>query len=261
MQKLIRELEDFGLTEKEAQVYLSVLQLGAGGVKEISKDARVNRATTYLSLESLMARGLVSSIERDGKKEFAAESPERFLTVINLQKEELNTKEKYFYEILPQLLAFYNESGQKPEIRYLVGLEGLRTIQLEYERLRGPVIQIIPHDALRAVLPDMAFLNEHRKEVARLQEDIRAIILTDDKNSDPGIPNEPNFCFLPAKDFPNITSEIIVKRDYIFIMSYKTDIIGIIIKSKSIADTLRLVFELAWKSAKRIEEKNNQSVQ
>ncbi|HEU0050855.1 MAG TPA: helix-turn-helix domain-containing protein, partial [Patescibacteria group bacterium] len=72
-------LMECGLTRKEADVYLALLELGPTGAQEIGKRADVNRTTTYLCLEMLKRRGLVSHFDEAKKLCFSAESPERLV--------------------------------------------------------------------------------------------------------------------------------------------------------------------------------------
>src|SRR3989339_2265497 len=123
METLVRELTHLGLTEKEAAVYVAALQLGPAAVQEISDRAQVNRATTYVMIDSLSARGLLSSTEKDGRRIFMAESPERLLVLLRLQKKEMEAKEEELIQVLPKLNAFFNRAAEKPEVRYLEGHE------------------------------------------------------------------------------------------------------------------------------------------
>ena len=52
-----KELQDLGLSEKEAKVYLTALEMGAETAQNIAKKANVNRATTYVQIDSLKAKG------------------------------------------------------------------------------------------------------------------------------------------------------------------------------------------------------------
>ena len=67
MDELKKELEHLGLSDKEARVYLAALEMGPSPVQDISHKAHVNRATTYVMIESLAARGLMSTFQK-GKK-------------------------------------------------------------------------------------------------------------------------------------------------------------------------------------------------
>jgi len=73
---MLKELQDLGLSEKEARVYLAALELGQTTADKLAKHAKVNRSTTYVQLESLMKVGLMSTHEERKKTVFAPESPE-----------------------------------------------------------------------------------------------------------------------------------------------------------------------------------------
>ena len=70
------ELKKLGLSEKEIKVYLALLELGEAAVQKISQKSKVNRATTYVILEGLAKKNLVSEIEKKGKTLYGAQDPE-----------------------------------------------------------------------------------------------------------------------------------------------------------------------------------------
>ncbi|MEK9131020.1 MAG: helix-turn-helix domain-containing protein, partial [Patescibacteria group bacterium] len=128
MVSLSRELMHLGLSEKEAAVYLAALQLGPVPVQDIAKLSKVNRATTYVMIESLKKRGLIGSTQKDKKHIFIAEAPDRLMSLIRLQKKELEEQETEMTKLLPKLNAVFNRSGEKPDVRYFEGLEGLESL-------------------------------------------------------------------------------------------------------------------------------------
>ena len=65
----IQDLQQIGLTEKEAKVYLAALELGEKAVQVIAQKAGVNRATTYFILESLIEKGLQRAINKTSSPE------------------------------------------------------------------------------------------------------------------------------------------------------------------------------------------------
>ena len=73
---LEKDIEKLGLSEKEAKVYLASLELGPSPVQVISQKSKVNRATTYVVIDSLMAMGLMSTYDEGKKTFFTSESPE-----------------------------------------------------------------------------------------------------------------------------------------------------------------------------------------
>ena len=57
---LEKYLQDIGLNEKESKVYLALLAVDNSSVLDLSKKTELNRSTTYVVLETLAKKGLVS---------------------------------------------------------------------------------------------------------------------------------------------------------------------------------------------------------
>src|SRR4051812_11252942 len=93
-------LEQIGLTSKQALVYLALLELGSASVQSIAQKAGLKRPTTYLILDELQQKGVVSLVPQK-KSLFTAESPERLLS-------DIHRKEEVFKRFLPELLALHN---------------------------------------------------------------------------------------------------------------------------------------------------------
>ena len=62
------KLEKLGFSPKEADVYISLLELGSAVVSDVAKKAGINRSTAYVLLESLEKKGFVSVSEKDNIK-------------------------------------------------------------------------------------------------------------------------------------------------------------------------------------------------
>ena len=241
-----------GLSEKEAAVYVAALQLGPAPVQDIAKLSKVNRATTYVMIESLEKRGLISSTQKDKKRIFIAEAPDRLLALLRLQKKELEEQESELTKMLPKLNAIFNRSGEKPEVRYFEGSEGLETLRRGYEGLKGETVQIIGYDAFTQVIEYDA-TKQHREKLTKEQAPIRAIIVskqTRDQLKDQFWTGF-DFRVIHPKDFAfHVEGEVTVRADYIHMFTYAMGPLAIEIHSTVLADTLRGLFELAWKAAK-----------
>jgi hypothetical protein len=70
--ELVGSLGRFGLSEREARLYLACLRRGQATARELARDVRVERVVGYRILESMRARGLV---------EIATDRPRRFVPV------------------------------------------------------------------------------------------------------------------------------------------------------------------------------------
>lgn len=96
----IQELKHLGLKDKEAAVYVAALQLGPSPVQVIARKAKVVRATTYVILEDLLKKGLVTSYKEEKKTLFSAEPPRQLMRLIEIEEEQLQDKKgnsKRFY--------------------------------------------------------------------------------------------------------------------------------------------------------------------
>jgi len=84
-EKAIEELKEFGLTEGEAKVYLALLA-GESTRSGIVRKSGVSPSILYEILKKLQRKGLVSSVEFEGKKHFQPVSPEIFLQELEEKK-------------------------------------------------------------------------------------------------------------------------------------------------------------------------------
>ncbi len=249
MSNLIQELGQFGLSEKEASVYLASLELGPSPVQDICHKGKVNRATTYVMIESLMNRGLMSSFVRGKKRFYVSESPERLRAVLRVQRRDLESKEEQFEKTFPMLAALYNAEGAKPQIRYMEGMEGVNTVRELFRKLDGEIIQFSPFQPATPADELAEGLNEHLKEMAAQAIPYRILISMDSLHVD-RVPKLPNMemRILPPNLFPT-EAEITVRGTTICMYSLKSAILAIVITSKEMADGFRSLFELAWKGA------------
>src|SRR3989344_2941369 len=112
---LKEQLGKIGLADKEAKVFLASLELGSSAVQEIAKRADINRATTYVIIEKMMKKGLMSSVEKGKKTYFQTEDPKRLLKLLEEQEEGLKRKEEEFKKYLPELETLFNIAQEKPK--------------------------------------------------------------------------------------------------------------------------------------------------
>ncbi len=253
----MNELKHLGLSDKEAYVYLAALELGPAAVQDISHKSKINRATTYVMIESLSARGLISTFVRGKKRFYSPESPDRLLSILRLQQRELEEKQKEFEKTLPLLLALFNSEGAKPQIRYIEGYEGLKTIHQTFEKLKGEYVQILPlDDAMNA--PEMEADRPRHVSALQAERVTHRILAITDKYKPEDLPNVGigEMRMMPATEFP-LHGEIVIRDNHIFLFSYRSAVLSVVIVSKEIADAARVLFDLAWRGAKGYPSKVN----
>lgn len=245
---MINQLKNLGLSDNEAKVYMAMLELGPATVLEISAKAGVNRPTTYVQIESLKKMGLVSTQTRGKKQLFIAESPEQLEFVIDREKKAIEQKKEELAKLLPELTNLFNVSGDKPQVRFFEGKEGMMKMQDELIRSKPKeVFDFTSTEGILKIFPD------HVKNYAprRVKIGIRAkVIYTDSrgailKRHDEEMLREAKY--VPLEKFP-FKSDITIYNDNITISALEGKAVGIIITHKELAESFRALFNLLWNS-------------
>ncbi|MBI4280868.1 hypothetical protein HY628_01565 [Candidatus Uhrbacteria bacterium] len=256
--KIERELMRLGLSPKEAQVYLAALELGAGSAQEIAKQSDVHRATTYVIIEELTERGLMSSVERRGKRLFMAEPPERLRQMVRQEEERLREAQGVIRRVLPELAVLAQSAPERPRVRFYEGLEGLEAMRLDFFKSdqRFELLAISAADDYHRVV-GLARRLPHAKRIERTRGFERCIFtssrtLAELKKALPSVERVTRFR-IPEKEFP-LAGEIAVYGPKIALLSYQGEVMGVLIESSFLAQTAASLFNLAWETAKRFEK-------
>lgn len=245
--KLRRErLQNLGLSEKEAQTYLALLEIGAATAEMLSRTTKINRSTTYVQLETLMKLGLVTSSKKGKKTVFVVESPRNLSRLIETQEEEMKQRRLSVDFLLPDLLQFYGNTGVRPIIRAFEGIEALRTVRNEVLKTKEKdICMVFSFDYLWKLFTWdelMAFSNE------RARRGIRSTIIYN-KDVDDVVPVPPQRLRWVPKDVFPIESDIYIYDNKVAVASTRGHISGVVIESEMIAKTISSVFNLAWETA------------
>ncbi len=126
-----KTLQEFGLTQKQARIYLATLELGSAPVNAIAKKAEIPRPTCYDVLESLTNQGIASSYIKKKTRYYSVEEPKK---IVELAQQRANTLK----ETLPQLEALYGHARERPQVRFFQGKEGMKQIFEEVLMLLQP---------------------------------------------------------------------------------------------------------------------------
>lgn len=245
---MINQLKNLGLSDNEAKVYMAMLELGLATVLEISAKAGVNRPTTYVQIESLKRRGLVSTQTKGKKQLFIAESPDQLEFVIEKERQAIEQKKEELKAILPELTSLFNLAGEKPQVRFFEGKEGILKIQGEFLKSKTDFIYgISDFDSVMELFPNFSSVYSSKRAQKRIPS---KLIYTSSKGSflreaDKELLRESKYV---SKDKLSLGSDITIFGDKIAIMALKGKISGVIIEHKEMADSLRSVFELLWNS-------------
>lgn len=245
------ELQKIGLSDKEAKVYLAILEIAPASVQQIARKSGVNRATTYVILESLIKKGLCSTYNKNKKTLYLAENPNILERLFIVQKKEIEEREKNLKNVLPQLSAIFNRLENKPVVRFFEGKEGLLSCVTEFlssydANADEEVRMIYSKDKL-----DDLFVDEEREKYRslRLNKKIRSKVLYTYSKGELKDSADGSRVKIIDKKFP-VTCDIGIYGDSVRISSLGKSLSAVLIKDREIANTLKTLFDLAWEAAK-----------
>jgi sugar-specific transcriptional regulator TrmB len=114
-------LNKLGFNEREAAVYLTLLEGGPATVADIGRKAGLYRTYVYKALPELMNRGLVTKGPFGKRTVYSAEPPDRLEFTFELLRTELA-------EALPELRSMYSANSARPVVKYLEGKKGISSV-------------------------------------------------------------------------------------------------------------------------------------
>ncbi len=241
-----KELGKLGLGDKEAKVYLAALELGPDTAQNLAKKAGINRPTTYVQIESLKKRGLMSEFEKGKKTYYSPESPQRLETLLRSLESDLAGKKSDLQSILPFLITAFSGAGERPKVRFFEGMDGISAIREDFLKAKNKNIEgFIDLDNVL----ERFNKNQDSYTAKRVEKKIQSKLLYIRKQgplegfTDPKKLRTGKFI---KKTKHGFNADITIYDSKVAIISYNVKTIGVIIENQSMADTMRSIFYLIW---------------
>jgi sugar-specific transcriptional regulator TrmB len=230
---LLITLQNYGLSEKEAKVYLTVLELGSSIASTIARRAELNRVTTYTLLEDLKRDGIVNETTKEGIKYYSVISPDILL-------KQLEQKYESFKEKVPELLAMAEKFGSKPKVQFFEGLEGIkklyRQVLFEGEKMDEPYLAFVGTTDMDPRFEK--WLTTEFKDIRKkIKTPTRVIQSTSEKNNEYLSFHRDNYSILvigdPLFEFSN--EIVLYANNKVALMMYsKNELCGLVIESHTL---------------------------
>ncbi|MEI7621611.1 MAG: helix-turn-helix domain-containing protein [Candidatus Moraniibacteriota bacterium] len=244
---LVPLIESIGLKNKDAKIYLALLELGNASASQIAKVAKIKRPTTYLILEELKKNGFVSQSAGNKTKKYQAISPEIILA-------KKKTDLKNFAEMIPFLQTLQNKSGMRPKISYFTDNEGILNV---YEDLN--------YAKEAFYISSYQKINEHfgHKLAQWTKNYEKNFYKVDAKHLVPNTEAELPFAQQFAKAGQKVRllpkekrfdTDLVLTENKLSISSLTDEQpFLVLIESKQLADSLRPIFEIIWEASQELE--------
>ncbi|MCF7834638.1 hypothetical protein K9M48_01085 [Candidatus Gracilibacteria bacterium] len=243
---LSQTLKEFGLSEKEANVYLACLELGHAPVSSIARNINENRVTTYSILKNLVKVGIAQTLIKNKSTYYSVISPDKLLKTREMKCENFKSK-------LPEFMAISHKFDNKPQVQFFEGIQGVKQA---YEDILssqtknissflgvGSVSKNLLEYLNLQFLPQRIKIGIHAK-VLLCSNDQKADYLVYNKKSKQALTQYKVLDF----DFINLYNEINIYGDnkVLFVLFGEDEMSALIIQSKKLHDSLQSIFDLNW---------------
>lgn len=243
---LLIVIRSAGLDEKEAQLYLSGLQLGSAPASEYAKSTGLNRITAYNTLEGMVQKGHFAVVRKVRSKWYAPVAPEYLALEARKNVDALD-------RAIPELRSLRGAKYRKPNVRFFEGWEGVKHVYEDTLTAKTELLNFANSAVVRRFWPNY----DEEYVAARVKRGIRLRGIAPDDEMGRRVHGEDKerlreIRLVPAKDF-DFTNEINVYDHKVAICSFGSpkDMFAVIIESKEVAETQRQIFEMAWRYAGR----------
>jgi sugar-specific transcriptional regulator TrmB len=263
--KIAEQLQGLGLQKHESQIYLALLELGQGTVSDISKAAQLNRTTGYDVLERLSLYGLANRTTSGSKRTmYIAEPPYRLKQYLDNKKRQAEHRLEQVSDVISDLQNIYKKEN-KPVIKFFDGWDGIKNIYWHTLEAKSVIYSVLD---LNVYLPEKEksaydkFGKDYVKERAKLGVKEKALVMKNEAGLyfyETTYKNNPHyqkcteyrwlekqFSFVPAAEV-NIYDDIVMG-----VLVKPGENVAFEIKNPSFANSLKIIFEIAWEQGEKI---------
>ena len=238
---MIEQLTRIGMNEKEARVYLYLIEYGISWASEIAKHLGYPKSTVNFLAESLWKRGYLSKSMRVNTHYYEADLS-LIETILLREREE---KDQFIETVLPLLRAKNANTHAKPKILFFDGIENCRKAYSELLDIDGTFYEFWAHaDLVDAFGTDFmdAFIRE-RVQWGIFCDSIGTVWVVEkalqEKDS-----TEMRSLLLFDGGFGTIGSSIALYDDKVLILNLRGIFSGVRIQNREFAETMKTIFRI-----------------
>lgn len=248
MADLSSKLTDIGLNEKQARVYSALLTLGSASPAQIAQESKIKRPTTYIVLNSLVEQGVVDQSPKGKTAFYSISDPKLLVSAIQ-------SKAKTAQTLLPLLTAAFGKDRSQPTIRLYDGAQGVFLVNKLWRNKatqKGSPKEICWFGSINELQNKFKGLLEQNYRVWNESNlEVHELIGSTQCEYDfAKIYRSKNRQFRHIPDRYQLAFDFGIYDNQVGIFQLKDKPFALLIESADIADSFRILFELAWKGAK-----------
>lgn len=243
----IKTLMNLGLSETESRTYITALELGESLHANLAKKAGIKRPTLYYDiLPNLINHGLITESIKGKRKYLVAQDIQPFL---DSKQQEL----KRAQHLVPELRALLATASTKPKLLFYEGVEGIKKVYFDHLVEKQPILELVGiediHPKLQKYIRNYYIIERSKRHIPLKMlisgPSVAGIfkVKTDEYELR-------EVKTIDGKVFPVPLGCDIYGDNVSFTLHRKdSDPVGLIIRSKEVATTMRSVFNFIWEKA------------
>lgn len=240
-------LKELGLSDAEAEVYLTMLRTGEGTASALAKRADLHRRHTYDVVNALTEKGLATYIDEEQRRVYKPADPHRLRELVSEERERVNELDEQVGAVLPELLNHFSAEQEEREVRVLEGKDAIKQLFNAQLREADDKIYLIgsPMEAEEQLQYFLPSWTERRRE-----EDVTIKgVFEHAMRGEVGEHGPIEDRYLPE----DVTSTVSISifGDSVGIIFWIDDPLVIMIDDPAAADSFMTYFHLVWASAKK----------
>lgn len=242
----INNLVEIGLTESQAKGYLAIIEAGELTPSELGLKINEKRTTSYMVLDKLEQLGLAEKCDDSAKLKYKPTNPLALESLILNKKKQLAEVESKMRATLPKLISYFYNFTEKPGIRLLEGVNGLKEVYADTLRTKKPITFL--RSPVEVNFLGQEFYDKYRLRRAKLGIVTTAYTqkksITDDAQrsaDDKQLLVQRHWI---DSDSYNEPVEINIYGDKVALIAFGNDPMGFIIQNQKIADSIIKLIEL-----------------
>ncbi len=231
----------FGLSPREAKVYLATLKLGEGSASVVAKHCDFPRLSAYSILERLCSMHVMTCYQRKRVRVYRAAAPEAFLKHCDEQVSSIQAKKERFRDVLPEIKSSFL-NGHSGEM-----VDGGRIRFFEDRRLFEKIcLEAVNDSPDWYVAHDGSLWNFFSKLVERAEVTPRLLLPFSQKSVLSKYVQGLEVRYVPDARLRGPVNFMIMGRHAMFILQEKETFLAVEVDHLSVTHMLKMFFLLLW---------------
>ncbi|PIR55255.1 hypothetical protein COU74_02535 [Candidatus Peregrinibacteria bacterium CG10_big_fil_rev_8_21_14_0_10_36_19] len=237
-------LQKLGFSDKEAEVYLALLEFGTQPASVIAKRTSHPKSTILFLFDGLIKKGYVRKAQRGRVQYFHANPAD----LEKYKSKEIEESKDVLDKAIPLLKEFKSPYSSEPKVTFFEGVDGCKKAYSMILESKTEVFEFGVHGDLAEKFGEK-FMNDFIKSRMKKKVRLKAIAKKDAIHEKLSKNNKAELRELKyvQKEDGTLYSSIAIFEDKVLLLNLFQDAFAILIDNKEVAETMRTIFRMGWR--------------